>query len=388
MRTRTIFIIGASLAAAAAAVPASAGTPARPGGWTRPPMQGGGHWNRPHGVRPMPGGGWNKPRPGGVHWNKPRPGNHWNGNGHRWGHRQSGRWYAGWSAPGGWGGYQRPVYGYVLPSYWTNPTYYIGNYGTYGLPAPAYGYGWSRYYDDAVMTDGYGRVYDYRSDIDWGRYDGGYDDDGRYDDGDRGVSYDRRDTGLGGAAIGAVAGGIAGNVIAGRGNRTAGTLIGAGVGAVAGYAIDKAEDGRRAPPPPRGGPAPAPDYGAPYADDGVTYGGDYDGRWEGTWYGRDGTTYSGAYEGSYQGTARGSYGTDYDAPPMAPAPAYRPGPAPVPGYGGGYVAGGYFYPAPTTTTVIVNPASTTTTTTTTYVTEQVRSGPAVRRRVTKSCHCK
>lgn len=54
----------------------------------------------------------------------------------------------------------------------------------------------------------------------------------------------RRDNGVGGAAIGAVVGGVAGNRIAGRGSRTEGTLIGAGVGALAGLAIDRAEDGR------------------------------------------------------------------------------------------------------------------------------------------------
>jgi hypothetical protein len=54
----------------------------------------------------------------------------------------------------------------------------------------------------------------------------------------------RRDSGVGGAAIGGVVGGVAGNRIAGRGNRTAGTLIGAGVGAIAGAAIDRAEDRR------------------------------------------------------------------------------------------------------------------------------------------------
>lgn len=37
-----------------------------------------------------------------------------------------------------------------------------------------------------------------------------------------------------------------GNRVAGKGNRTAGTIIGAGVGAVAGAAIDKAEDRGRA----------------------------------------------------------------------------------------------------------------------------------------------
>lgn len=50
------------------------------------------------------------------------------------------------------------------------------------------------------------------------------------------------DNGVGGLAIGAVAGGIAGNRIAGRGNRTIGTVAGAAVGVVAGAAIDKAED--------------------------------------------------------------------------------------------------------------------------------------------------
>jgi hypothetical protein len=86
---------------------------------------------------------------------------------HRWGPRYQGRWYAGWRAPGGWAGYRRPVVGYVLPRYWISPTYRIANYGAYGLPAPVSGYGWSRYYDDAVMTDRDGRVRDYRSDVAW-----------------------------------------------------------------------------------------------------------------------------------------------------------------------------------------------------------------------------
>ncbi len=56
----------------------------------------------------------------------------------------------------------------------------------------------------------------------------------------RGVS--ERDRGLGGAAIGGVVGGLAGNRIAGKGDRTVGTIAGAAVGAAAGMAIDKAED--------------------------------------------------------------------------------------------------------------------------------------------------
>lgn len=42
-----------------------------------------------------------------------------------------------------------------------------------------------------------------------------------------------------GTVIGAVSGGVLGNVVAGRGAKTEGTLIGAGVGAVAGHQIAK-----------------------------------------------------------------------------------------------------------------------------------------------------
>src|SRR5436190_24384855 len=42
-----------------------------------------------------------------------------------------------------------------------------------------------------------------------------------------------------GTVIGAVSGGVLGNVVAGHGSRTEGTLIGAGVGAVAGHEIAK-----------------------------------------------------------------------------------------------------------------------------------------------------
>lgn len=55
----------------------------------------------------------------------------------------------------------------------------------------------------------------------------------------------KRDSGLGGAAIGGVVGGLAGNRIAGKGNRTVGTIAGAAIGAVAGAVIDKAEDAGR-----------------------------------------------------------------------------------------------------------------------------------------------
>lgn len=84
-----------------------------------------------------------------------------------WGHRIGGRWHAGFFAPGGWSAWRRPAAGFILPSYWIQPAFYIPNYGLFGLPAPAYGYGWSRYYDDAVLTDRHGRVKDYRNGIHW-----------------------------------------------------------------------------------------------------------------------------------------------------------------------------------------------------------------------------
>ncbi|MBK5265026.1 MAG: RcnB family protein [Alphaproteobacteria bacterium] len=93
----------------------------------------------------------------------------------RWSNRTDGRWHGGWSAPGGWNAWRRPVYGLVLPRYWIQPAFYIANTSAYGLTAPPYGYGWSRYYDDAVLTDRYGRVYDYRSGVHWDRANNGDD---------------------------------------------------------------------------------------------------------------------------------------------------------------------------------------------------------------------
>ena len=250
----------------------------RPGGWSRPGMP-----SRPRGM---------------------------------WGNRVNGRWSAGWNAPGGWNAYRRPATGFVLPAYWINPSYYIGDYGAFGLPAPAVGYGWSRYYDDAVLTDRYGRVVDMRPGYDWDRY-GGYDDsDAGYDaDYAREERHDDR-TGntVAGAIVGGLIGGVAGNAIAGHGDKTFGTIVGAGVGAAAGGAIGSAASR------PNHREGYADDYG--YGYDGPAYAGDprrfppppkpgrhkgkqratYDGTWDGTWYGRDGSTYSGTYEGQYNGS--------------------------------------------------------------------------------------
>ena len=177
----------------------------------------------------------------------------------RWGSKTDGRWWGGVNAPGGYAAYRRPVRGYVLPAYWNTPRFHVDDWRAFALPQPPVGYRWVRYYDDAVLIDGRGAVYDTEFGVDWDRLD-------------RPpahasaplpppppvVAPARRDTGLGGAAIGAVAGGALGAAVAGRGDRLGGALIGGGVGAATGYAIDRAEDRGRVPPP------PPPGYGAGY----------------------------------------------------------------------------------------------------------------------------
>ena len=47
------------------------------------------------------------------------------------------------------------------------------------------------------------------------------------------------DNGTGGTILGAIAGGLLGNTLAGRGDRALGSVVGAGAGALAGRAIDR-----------------------------------------------------------------------------------------------------------------------------------------------------
>jgi len=95
--------------------------------------------------------------------------------------------------------------------------------------------------------------------------DGYYSRENRQDRYDRQDHYDRRedrrsdryyrnnnyrgdarcDKGTGGTVIGAVAGGLLGNEVARRGNKTEGSIIGAAVGALAGRAIDKSDSNCR-----------------------------------------------------------------------------------------------------------------------------------------------
>ena len=285
----------------------------------------------------------------------PRMGGQHMGGVRNWGGKHQGRWVGGWRAPGGWGAYRRPYVGYVLPRYWINPTYYIGNYGSYGFAQPSYGYGWSRYYDDAVMTDRYGRVQDYVQGVQWGDDDYGYDQG--YDAGQGGYGYqgayqggydDRyarpkdRDGGMGGALIGGAVGALGGGLIAKRGDNTEGAIIGGVVGAIAGAAIDAGDNtGRgyktrkrysgRDMDYGRGdyGRGPAPmgyDYGYGGSADGVTYNGHWAGTWTGSFDGGPTRTWSGTFNGDYRGQR---------AAPVAVAPQ-----APQGGHWGGGHHGG------------------------------------------------
>jgi Nickel/cobalt transporter regulator len=381
---------------------------------------GGGHGPMP-GTGPMPGGHGPIPMPGpmpgvGGHHPGPMPGM---GGAHRWGHRMNGRWFAGFYAPGGWGGYRAPYRGYTLPTYWIQPSYRIANYPLYGLYAPQTGYGWTRYYDDAVLSDSRGYVQDYRSNIPWDRYEGGYapgdypqpeygpamgadrgvyyGDDRVYSnsypapapqapveyqpgtgDDDYGAPYDTRydnrggyrpapmpapayqsragferyerclrDRGVAGGVIGAVVGAVAGNRIAGRGDRLGGSLIGGGLGALAGVGIEKATNKCRK-------YLPRDDY----------------------YYG------SGYPQGGYtpQQPAYPSQGYPAQGYPQPGYPSYPSQPYPQQG---GYYQNGWYYPAPTVTTITVSPSVTTTTTTTEEVYYETVSVPVKRRPVKK-----
>lgn len=264
------------------------------GGMQRPPMP------QPP-MRPMPPGG-----------------------GPRWGSRVDGRWWGGVNAPGGYGAYRAPVRGYRLPSYWAAPRFVVNDWSDYGFTAPGQGHYWSRYYDDAVLIDGRGQVWDSVQGVDWDRRGG----EPRRGEGN----------GLAGAAIGAGVGGLAGNVIAGRGDRLGGTLIGAGLGGAAGYAIGHRSDGYREGR--RGGDYPPP----------PPPGGRYDDRGPGSWVSADGGT-------TVTVTTAGG-----------PAPVLRIAPE-------AYAYGGY---GGTVTTVTIQAAPVVTTTTTEFVDNTVYTRRAVR----------
>ena len=335
------------------------------------------------------------------------------GGARNWGPRSNGRWFAGGRAPGGWNGYRRPFVGYTLPSYWINPTYYVGNYSTYGFSRPSNGFGWSRYYDDAVLTDRSGRVQDYVEGVQWDQYDR-YDDGddsgfvssngedyadsyGYRDEGGRSDGYDRngrefrgrgrdRDGGLGGAIAGGAVGAIAGTVIGGRGNRTEGAILGGILGAGAGAAIDAGDRFGRGYKTKRiktrrGSRDRDLDYDYGYGQnrDGVTQNGQWQGQWTGQWNGGPTQSWEGTYQGTsphWGGQGGPSYGQGQVIRHQGSAPViYRQG-GPSYGYDGGYSGGGY---GGEVTTIVIQQSQPIVTTTTT-TSEEVVYASAPRKR--------
>ncbi|MEG8021744.1 RcnB family protein [Sphingomonas aerolata] len=78
-----------------------------------------------------------------------------------------GGWSAGANAPGGWSGYRRPYRGWALPAYWVAPRFGIVDWRAYGLVPPPPGYRWTRYFDDAVLIDARGSIFDTRAGVEW-----------------------------------------------------------------------------------------------------------------------------------------------------------------------------------------------------------------------------
>ncbi|MDH7971826.1 RcnB family protein [Sphingomonas sp. AR_OL41] len=190
---KTLMIAGLAMVTAGAALPAQAqrlvpapmsnGQVVMGGGQVTGGWQGGGGQTMP---RHYPGANYPAPQPrppvmsppshGGGQWS----GGHWSG---------GGQWSGGSNAPGGWNAYRRPTRGWSLPRYWVAPTFYISDYASFGLAVPPAGYGWSRYYDDAVLIDGRGRVWDSVNGVDWdgaGYARGGQ---GGYAEADDGYAY-------------------------------------------------------------------------------------------------------------------------------------------------------------------------------------------------------
>jgi Glycine zipper 2TM domain len=115
--------------------------------------------------------------------------------------------------------------------------------GLSAAPAAARHHDNDGYYDRAGYYHSNNDRYESRDDRgyqDDRRYDRGYQDDRGYSDDRYYRSNNRCSKGTGGLIIGGAAGGLLGNTVARRGDKTTGTIIGAAVGALAGRALDKA----------------------------------------------------------------------------------------------------------------------------------------------------
>ena len=98
-----------------------------------------------------------------------RGGGHVRGGG---GHVRGGNWgFHRWGQhPGRNFRYSRLRRGGHINTFWFAPQFYVGNWQSYGFYAPGDDQRWVRYYDDAYLIDGGGRVIDERYGVNWNGY--------------------------------------------------------------------------------------------------------------------------------------------------------------------------------------------------------------------------
>lgn len=92
----------------------------------------------------------------------------------RWSYDREGRWVMGGQAPGGWNAYKRLQRGARLNHYWRSPDFWVTDFLSFGLAAPPHGYRWVRYYDDAILVDDAGTVWDSVIGVQWQHEGQGY----------------------------------------------------------------------------------------------------------------------------------------------------------------------------------------------------------------------
>jgi Ni/Co efflux regulator RcnB len=73
--------------------------------------------------------------------------------------------------------FERLRRGGFINSFWFAPQFYIDNWQAYGFGAPGDDQRWVRYYDDAYLIDGEGRVMDERYGVNWDEYGEDWGDD-------------------------------------------------------------------------------------------------------------------------------------------------------------------------------------------------------------------
>lgn len=146
--------LGIMAGAAILALAPQAASAQAPGATAGVPMQAGSAWG--HGApmgAPMASGPAYAPGPM-THMGPP-PGA-WNGPAPQWHGR---------------GDYRRPVRGWKVPRHYRDRSYVVADWRGWGFGQPGPGMAWIRYYDDALLVDGDGRVVDCRYGVNW---DGGY----------------------------------------------------------------------------------------------------------------------------------------------------------------------------------------------------------------------